>query len=911
MELIGRGDEVRALDELLSAVCAGQSRTLILSGPPGIGKTALLEEAAARAADCRVVRIAGIESEMEFAYAALQLMCAAMWDDIDAIPVPQRTALRRAFGVDQGPAPDPFLVGLAALGLVSEAARHRPLVVLVDDHQWLDRGSRHVLAFVARRLVAESVAVVFATRTVGDELRGLPETVVRGLRDSEAQTLLARHIDGPLDSRVRDQVIADAHGNPLALLELPRAVSRAELAGGFGTPGAPSTHSLEGALRRQIQDLPLPSRRLLALAAADPVGDPAVLWHASTILGIDAGAAAPALDADLFAITSRVVFRHPLIRSTAYRSVPMSDRQQIHAALAAVTDARLDPDRRAWHLGLATLAPDDDVADELERSASRVRARGGITAAAAFLERASELTSDPARRCDRAIAAASAKADAGLLDAANDLLKTVEGGYLTDLQRARADLVRAQLAMITSHGNDAAPLMLNAARRLESIDARLARETYLDAMSAALFAGRLAPEGGSMLDVSEAASAATRVLSTPGPADLLLDGLATQYNAGFDKGFTTVCEALSRYGDGMQVEEELRWMLLACLAASRVWDIERHISLSLRYLDIARASGALAHLPLALSSRFLPLMMTGDFDSAAEVALEMGAAIDAMGNSLSPYCAIVLAAWRGRRAELETLATSARVDAEHRGEGHGLTVIAWAEAVMANGRGDYRTARDRASYASACRGDGGASWWSLSELIESAARLDDLPTATAAFELLAETTTLSATDWSLGIEARSRAVVSEGASAEHLYLEAVERLARTGLRPDQGRAHLLYGEWLRRQRRRVDARTHLRAAHDLFTSIGMEAFAERAARELQATGETARRRTATPTVVTLTPQETQIARLAREGLSNPEIGARLFISARTVQYHLSKVFAKLGIHSRSQLDRALPDVDHH
>ncbi len=904
MELIGRDEELQALNAALSTVRAGRSQVLVLSGEAGIGKTALLDEMARLAADFRVVRIAGIESETEFVFAALHQLCASMWDEIEAIPAPQRDALLTAFGERQGPAPDPFLVGLAVLSVVSEAAHHRGLMLLIDDQQWLDRASRQVLAFVARRLVAESVGVVFATRIVGDELRGLPGLTVGGLRDQDSQELLARALVGPLDRQVRDRVIAEAHGNPLALVELPRVLGHSELAGGFGTPGAPLTHSLEGTFRRQLGNLPLPTRRLLALAAADPAGDPALLWRAAEVLGIDADAAVPAFESGLAEIGSRVVFRHPLIRSTAYRSVPMSDRQKVHAALAAVTDSGRDPDRRAWHLGHAAVGPDDTVSDELARSAGRVQARGGVIAAAAFLERASALAVDPSRRCDLALAAASAKAHAGQLDAARDLVRVAESTRLTDLQRARADLVRAQLAFIGSHGSDAAVLLLSAARRLEAIDATLARETYLDAMSAALFAGRLAV-GGGMLEVAEFAGAATRALSAPEPSDLLLDGLATQYSAGFDKGLPAVREALEVYGQGMAVEQELRWMLLACLAATRVWDIARHTSLSIRYLQVVRDSGAVSHLPLALSSRFVPLLFTGEFEEAAQVTEEMGAAIDAMGKNLSPYCAIVLSAWRGRHTELAALSDATRPDAERRGEGHGLTVIEWADAVVANARCDYARARASATSASAYRGDGGASWWTLPELVESSSRLGDFATATDALNRLAEMTTPSGTDWGLGVEARSRALVSDGDAAERLYRAAVGHLGRAGLRPDLGRAHLLYGEWLRRQRRRVDARTQLRTAHQLFESIGMAAFAERARRELLATGEKARQRTAAPVHVALTAQEAQIARLAREGLSNPEIGSRLFISARTVQYHLGKVFSKLDIKSRSQLERAL------
>lgn len=905
MELIGRRAERRALDGVVSAVSSGGSGVLVLSGEAGIGKTALLDEVARQISDNRLVRVAGEESETEFAYAALHQLCMPLFEHIGRIPAPQRAALLTAFGQRQGPPPDPFLVGLAGLSLVSEFAQQCPVFLVIDDQQWLDRASSIAIAFVARRLSAEAVGILFATRTVGEELHGLPELRIGGLTDDDSRELLALNLDGPLDTSVRDRIVVEARGNPLALLEIPRSLGRIGLAGGFGAPGVPLTHSLEGAFRHQLYDLPVPTRRLLALAAAEPAGDASTLWRAAEVLGIEANAAMAAVEAGLAEIGSRVTFRHPLIRSTAYRSVPLSDRQVIHSALAAVIDRELEPDRRAWHLGHAAIGPDDEVAAELERCAGRVRARGGVAAAAAFLERASALTLDPSSRCDRTIAAASAKAQAGSLEVAKDLLKVADTTPMTELQRARADLVRAQLAFISSHGNDAAPLLLGAAQRLEGIDPALARETYLDTLSAAIFAGRLAVDGG-VLEVSEAASAATRALSTPGAADLLLDGMCTQHSAGFEKGLPTVREALHTYGLGMTADQELRWMFLACVAAAHVWDLDRLRSLAVRHVQLTRDTGAVSELPLALSCLITPLLFTGNFSEAALAIDELTAAIDAMGNNLTPYGALSLAAMRGDRDHLRQLGSTATRNAEHRGEGIGLTVNAWATALLENSYGNYHAAVEAAVYATSYPGDCTSAGWALIELVEAGSRTGDDAVASAALERLAEMTTPSGTDWGLGVEARSRALTTEGDVAEPLYLEAIERLGRAGMGPDLGRAHLLYGEWLRRRRRRVDARTQLRSAHDLFDSIGMGAFAERARVELLATGATAQKRTDSR-LATLTAQEAQIARLARDGLSNPEIGARLFISARTVQYHLSKVFAKLGIRSRSQLEHSLPE----
>ncbi|MFN3004254.1 ATP-binding protein [Mycolicibacterium wolinskyi] len=905
MQLIGRSAERAMLDAIVAALRTGSSRALVVHGDAGMGKTALLDYLSDRAPDCRVVRAAGVEAETELAFAALHAVCAPVLDRAERLPAPQRHALLTAFGMQPGPAPDRFLVGLAVLGLFSEATQTQPLLVLIDDQQWLDQASAQILAFVARRLAAEAVGLVLATRVPSADLTGLPALRVDRLTDDESRSLLRTVLTGPLDVRVRDQIVAEARGNPLALLELPRALTPAELAGGFGLPGA-LARSLDGTFRHQLDTLPAPSRTLLALAAAEPSGDPVLLWAATTALGIPADAAEPVMEAGLAEFGTRVRFRHPLVRSAAYRCVALSDRQRIHRALAAVIDPETDSVRRAWHLGHGTAGPDEDVAAELERSAEQVQARGGVSAAASFLERAAALTIDPARRSDRAITAASAKARAGLLDAARDLLKIAEATPLTELQRARADLVRAQLALISSHGNAAAPLLLSAARRLEDIDATLARETYLDALSAAIFAGRLAVDAG-MVEISELARSATRPLSTPGPADLLLDGLATQYSVGFVAGLPAIHAALRQYGHGMTTDQELRWMFLACFAAARVWDIDRQTTLAERYVQLVRDNGAVTQLPLALSALVVPLLFTGQFDAAASGIDEMCAAIDAMGKTLTPFSAIILAALRGRQEEVDARCDAAQRDALRRGEGFGLTAVAWCRSLIANSRGDYRTAREAAQYASAGRGDAAASWWSLTELVEAASRLKDTATATAALARLTEMTTPSATDWGLGVEARSRALLSEGDTAELLYREAIERCRRAGLRPDLARSHLLYGEWLRRQRRRVDARLELRCAHELFEEMGMTAFAERARGELAATGEKARRRAAPDTAGELTAQEAQIARLAREGLSNPEIGARLFISARTVQYHLAKVFAKLAIRSRSQLDDALTD----
>jgi DNA-binding CsgD family transcriptional regulator len=654
--------------------------------------------------------------------------------------------------------------------------------------------------------------------------------------------------------------------------------------------------------------LPEQTRRLLLLAAADPVGDPALVWRAAASLGIPAEAATPAADDGLMEFGRQVLFRHPLVRSAAYRSASPHDRRDAHRALAEATDPQLDPDRRAWHRAQAAPGPDEDVARELERSAGRAQARGGLAAAAAFLERAAMLTPDPGRRAGRALDAAQAKTEAGAFDEARDLLAVAEAGPLTDFQRARVDLVRARLAYVASKGSDAPPMLLEAARRLEPIDAGLSRAAYLDALAAAMFAGRLASPGGSVLEVARAAGAAPRPPHAPRASDLLLDGLAAHYNQGYAAGLPILHRALAAFGTEMSAAEELRWLWLAYVSALHVWDDDRWEALSGRYLQLARRVGALSELPLALSSRAHGLLFAGELSAAASVVQEMQVAIEATGSNLAPYGALALAAFRGDEATAIALIETTLKEATLRGEGIGITVAEWANALLNNGLGRYQQALAAAQRATGHdRGLGRGENWAVAELIEAATRSGMTETAADAYRRLAEMTSAAGTDWALGIQARSHALLSEGQVAEQLYREAIARLGRTRIRVDLARAHLLYGEWLRRERRSRDAREQLRTACGLLEAMGVEGFADRARRELRATGETARKRTAGGRDEELTAQEAQIARMAREGLSNPEIGARLFISARTVQYHLRKIFAKLGISSRAQLDHVLPN----
>ena len=903
-QLVGRQREREALDRLLEAARGGRGAVLVVHGEPGVGKTALLEYAREAGQEFRVVQTIGVEGEMELPFAALQQLCSPILELMKRLPMPQRDALAVAFGVSAGEAPNPFLVGLAVLGLLSEAAEEQPLLCVVDDAQWLDRASARALAFLARRLLAEKIALVFAAREPGDVLAGLPELHVLSLGRRDARTLLESALPARLDEHVLDRIVAETRGNPLALLELPRGLTPTQLAGGFGLPVAvPLSASIEESFTRRLANLPGDARRLLLVAAADPVGDPALVWRAAQRLGIPESVAETVEAQGLLELGTRVVFRHPLVRSAVYRAAGLKERRAVHRALAEATDPQIDPDRRAWHRAQATSMPDEDVAAELERSAGRAQARGGLAAVAAFLERAAALTPESTHRPQRLLAAAGAKRDAGDLEAALGLLTGVEAGVLDELGEARVDLLRARIALEQRRGGDAGRLFLSTASRLEPLDAQLARETYLEALAGAMTSD--VEVVGGALAVAAAARAAPPGTVPPRTVDVLLDAFAIRLTDGYAAAAPTLARALELLlAMDVSNEDVGRWLSLSSgrnsnIVALEMWDDEALYLLAARQVQAARDTGALVHLQFALSFLARSQMLAGELSAATLMIDESRLIAEATGTPPLVNAPMILAAWRGHEPQASELIEASSAEAATRR----WTSNNYARSVLYNGLGRHDDARDAAWEAFQPDPIGYGSWL-LPELAEAASRTADRALLEFALEWLSERTRVISSGWASGMQARVRALLSEGDDAESLYRDSIVHLSGNRVRLELARTHLLYGEWLRRERRRLDARTHLRSALEAFTSMGAEAFARRAERELLATGERARKRTV-DTLDQLTPQETQISRLAANGDTNREIAAQLFISPSTVEYHLRKAFRKLDVKSRTQLANRL------
>jgi DNA-binding CsgD family transcriptional regulator len=902
VRLVGRAGESGRVTALIDAARSGQGGALLLTGEAGIGKSALLEHAARAADGVRITRASGSEFEREFPFAALHQVCVPLLGLLDAIPAPHRAALRVAFGLADG-TPDLLRIGLATLELATAAARERPLLVLVDDAQWLDPASARVLAFLARRLAADPIAKIIAARpamapagekpaagmparekpavgtsavgtpveAVPAELDGLPVLAVAGISDDSARELLSARSPFPLDERVRERLVAEASGNPLALLELPRA-------GGFAPPATSSAPTLvEQGFQARLTDLSTDASLLLTAAAADPTGDPGLLWTAAAHLGVDVSRASPeAAATGLAEFATRIRFCHPLARSAVYRAAPADLLRTVHAALAAATDPVTAPDRRAWHRALASGGPDDDVADDLERCASRAQGRGGVAAAAVFLERAAALSLDPERRTARTLAAAQAHADAGHPDTASELLSTVDTGALDDRRHAEVDMLRGRIAFTRSDDDTGPALMVRAARRLAGTDPDRSRDCFLDAVEMGLFIGRA---GGLIGQIVTTVRAEAPAPTAPDVLDALMV-LATEGHAAAEPLLRTVLDGLW-----------IRRPALASMIAGELWDVPTLTTIAEWLVKTGRETGSPAALRLGLAQTVVGATLAGDLGRALAATAEEQAIAEATGGTPLLYHRLHLAAHRGRRDEMLALA-----DAATRGSGH-VTNLHWTLALLHNGLADHPAALAAARRTDA-HGHHFLSVPVLPELIEAAVRCDEHTLAAEALDDLTERARASGTPSGLGVAASARALLT---GVEDHHREAVELLAESPLLLYRARAHLLYGEWLRRRNRRRDCLAHLRAAHDMFSRAGAEGFARRAAGELRATGERVSARPPGAAHESLTMQEIAVARLVAAGATSKEVAIQLFISKRTVDAHLRTIFRKLGVTARAQL----------
>ena len=917
IDLINRDEERRALDLLVDAARKGISGSLVLRGEPGIGKTVLLDYAVNRATGMQLARVTAIESEMELGFAAVHQLLIPFLPALSHLPAPQRDALGSALGLVDAAAPDRFMVGLAILTLLADSASERPLLVVVDDAQWLDQVSAEVLAFVARRVYADSIAFIFAAREPGERrlpLEGLTQLQVPGLAATAARDLLGSVAEGPLDDAVGARIVAETRGNPLALIELSAELTEGQLAGGSVLPEPlPIGSRLQERFLRRVRALPAETQTLLLLAAADPSGDTDLLWRAAGNLGLPVSTAVPAETDRLLTLAPRVEFRHPLIRSAVYHGALVVRRRQAHQALAAATDPERDADRRAWHLAAAAAAPDEQVAAELEHCAERARRRGGYAASAAFLTRAAELTPDPGRQPARLLAAAGAELAAGTPGRAQALLERAAPEVQGPLQRAMAQRLEGTIRVALGQGHETLPLMLDAARALVPLDLSLGRDALLEAMEAAIFFRT----SGSIEEPRLAALAAGEATPPPGfeptTADMLLEGFTARFTAGYRAAvphFRRAVTALRAGGD-------VRWFMLGCLAAGELWDLHAWHALASRWVQLCRENGALTILPIALQLLAGAEVAAGRLSAADALNVETAEISAATGNPglLGPESRgnDLMAAWRGRAQDTRAAVEAHERELLERGQGGGFIVGQYALTVLEIGLGHYQAALPHALRV--YHDDVFFGCFVLPEIVEAATRAGDHEAAAAALDRLTERATASGTTWALGLLARSQALLAGPDAAEDRYREAIDQLRTSRARPDLARAHLLYGEWLRRQRRRGDARAQLRTALDMFHDSGMEAFADRARKELRASGERVGRvraesRDGLAPREALTPQEERIAQLVAEGASNADVAALVFLSSSTIEYHLRKVFRKLGVISRTQLTGALGAQDH-
>ena len=906
--LFGRRAERAAIDVLLGGAVEGRGGALVLRGDAGIGKTALLQYAVDSSEAMQVARIAGVHSEMELPYAAIHQLLSPMLSQLDDVPPRQRDALASAFGLIEGTAPDRFLVGVGALALLEAAAAEHPLLCAIDDAQWLDRASAGTLAFVTRRIRDVPIAMVLAARDDDEEhepFAGLPELRLKGLGTEDARELLSTIVTGPLSEGLRECILLHAEGNPLALSELPEAMTKDELRGIDSlTWPIPITARLEDLFGRRMKGLPATARTALLVAAASPSDDPRLVFRAGERLGLDGSSVVPAVEEGLLRVEPRIAFRHPLVRSAAYAIAAPEDRRKAHEALANVTDPVADADQRAWHLSSAAAGPDEEVADELARAADRARRRGGFVAAAECLKRSAHLSPAPRDRAERYLAAAEAELAAGGAHGAAALVTAARAVGLDDVQTARAERLRGLVAFELGDIDEAASILVGAARAFATIDVRLARDTHLSALGAAMYAGPLAREGA----VADAAAAALAAPKLPEQemtaADFMLDGYANQIVGNLSEGAALLLRGIQM----LRTSDDARVFLLSCGAALRVWDDDALREIALRGVELAREAGAFTALHVALHHLAFSEVGLGRYLAAEAAAVEAREISTSLGNGWSigahAPAELLVAACRGDDATTRMLHDTIVREATLRGEGVIVLFAEYALALLEIGSGRYREALP--SVTRACGDDAAMIVLGLPDLVEAAARSGEMELAERALERLSAIIHVSRTAVGLGVQARCRALVADSADAGAHYREAIDHLRNSRAIPQLARTLLLYGEWLRRVRRRRDAREPLREALQYFESIGADAFADRARAELRATGERARSRSS-DAPEELTAQEALIARLVADGASNPEVAAQLSISRKTVESHLTKVFAKLGVSSRGHLVRALKD----
>jgi DNA-binding CsgD family transcriptional regulator len=910
--LVGREREQAEIAQLLASVRSGLSATLVLRGEAGVGKTALVDEAVAAASDFETVRLVGIESEMQLGFAGLHQLLMPFLDDIEALPAPQMRALNAAFALSDDVAPELFVVGLATLTLLSHAATRRSLLIVVDDAQWWDHESAEVLGIVARRLYADHVGILVAVRDPSDRhalLDDLPSLTIQPLSERAAVDLLESTAERPVESHVRDRILGDALGNPLALVELTQALSTRELTGVVTTPEPLAVGAqLEARYMRQVRELPADTQRFLLVAAAEPTGDPALVWRCGRDLDFDERAILPAEAARLVVVGPPIRFRHSLIRSAIYHAAGDAERREAHRALAVATDVEHDPDRRAWHRAAATLAPDEDVAAELELAANRARRQGGYAATAALLSRAALLTPDPSRRGQRYFAAAASDLTAGSSARAHVNLEHALPDLGDAILVAQAHRLEAMIAFIDSQvdGNRAGAdhvvsMMLDAAVTLGSHDIHGARETLLNAIPMALYATR--ESRTTLEEVARAVQSLTLPPDTErASGDLLLDALAQLFAEGLGSAVPALQTALAEIRSDPEARESPRLLVLGCWPAFALSDDEALRSIASEGVALCRSRGAFQYLPEALNYLGLWALRTGSLTAADEYFTECEAIRSLLGRkrpAVGPPGPLIVSAWRGRKAEVREAASAVAATEHDDGIGWAVRQAEYAFVLLELGLGNYQAAADWGTdYAD----DTPLGAFRATDAIEAHARAGNHAAAVAALEWLSNRALANGSAIDLGLAARGRALLSDDADAEEHYREALAQSASSGAALHLARAQLLYGEWLRRQNRRRDARVQLAAALETFESTGANAFADRTRVELRASGVNARKRV-DETRRDLTPQEEQIARLAAGGATNPEIATRLFLSSNTVEYHLRKVYRKLDIKSRRELAR--------